>query len=180
VKRIIWNVLSFVSLAICLTLIGLGIWSHSRTGGIAWNQSMRLDSLQISGGELEYACHIAYTADAANAPPIGWEMGTVDSARDDLSGCLRTYGGHHIGSFYYCNAAQHWGTSSSACWYMFFVPVWFACTLLAIAPSVRCVQWRGERKLRTRSSQGQCIRCGYDLRATPDRCPECGFVPRIQ
>jgi uncharacterized membrane protein len=48
---------------------------------------------------------------------------------------------------------------------------------VAAATSVSPLIWLAMRWKRRGSVAGLCPSCGYDLRATPDRCPECGLFP---
>lgn len=51
------------------------------------------------------------------------------------------------------------------------IPLWAAFVLLAFLPALWVYR---QSRNRRRGSAGCCQSCGYDLRASTDRCPECG------
>ena len=57
-----------------------------------------------------------------------------------------------------------WDISFAIAAYLFLMPV-LATTLISL-----------RTLLRARRAKGICRNCGYDLRGTPGRCPECGLV----
>ena len=58
---------------------------------------------------------------------------------------------------------------------LLFVPYEKAMLSAAVLPLTWLVVWRvSDHRRAARAKVGLCRRCGYDLRATPGRCPECG------
>jgi 4-amino-4-deoxy-L-arabinose transferase-like glycosyltransferase len=53
------------------------------------------------------------------------------------------------------------------------VRYWILLSLTGILPLL----WLGVAMFQAKSNCGRCQACGYDLRATPARCPECGTLP---
>jgi hypothetical protein len=55
------------------------------------------------------------------------------------------------------------------------LPMWLLAIAFGILPTAYFVRWI--RRIR-QFPPGHCLQCGYDLRATPNRCPECGTIPK--
>jgi hypothetical protein len=58
------------------------------------------------------------------------------------------------------------------------VPLWMPLALGGVAPAVvfgRRIRRSGLR--RRRAALRLCVQCGYDLRGSPECCPECGATP---
>jgi hypothetical protein len=131
-------------------------------------------------------CTSAKTPTAFAKIPIA--VLTVFSARGRLS--IRS-NVTHPGSLFDLTRSGHWGwrrgnasefrtgepwigTGDWGWWLS--VPHWFVVLFFAILPTVHALLAIRRRR---RQREGLCRVCGYDLRATPDRCPECGAAPLV-
>jgi hypothetical protein len=69
-------------------------------------------------------------------------------------------------------ATSSWkSTPSRPVFWSFTLPLWLPAALFAALPLRSLLRAHRQRRRRNRR---RCAACGYDLRATPDRCPECG------
>jgi hypothetical protein len=75
-------------------------------------------------------------------------------------------GGIRYARFRQQSAGQDW---------LLDIPYW---PFILITGSLAVTSAIFARRKREFLKNGHCERCGYDLRATPDRCPECGMVPK--
>jgi hypothetical protein len=104
------------------------------------------------GGPAGHTWHLAYDTGSAGVPSTqhNWEI--------NLSGRLA-----------FAWKSNHWTRWT---FHRVGIPYLAIVGLLAIAPAI----WRRHPPARRAGPAGHCSGCGYDLRATPGRCPECGLA----
>jgi hypothetical protein len=175
--RWLFNVIAAVSLLLCMATIVFWIDSYSVQRVVMWNGGIDYEAVS-NNGVLRFAQWIwlvpihgkwhrqTYNPDGVfsseTRPYWGMQdLAPVFVARRDIS----------------LNGSRHpFGDGiEEQRWVLF--PHWFLALLLILPTGLRLYYFR--RK--SHSADGMlCIQCRYDLRATPDRCPECGTIPPRQ
>lgn len=69
---------------------------------------------------------------------------------------------------------EAWEEPGQHSWYMALLVPYWAMTSLFLLVGVAGAATIATRRERDRKRQGLCLSCGYDLRESGDRCPECG------
>ena len=155
--RRVLNLLSVLSLLPCLISSLLWVRSYRYTDWFAWPWSAtRHAQLYSAYGGLSYF-------DLSTRTPGEWVSGYSNRYIEpkDRNGSLA---GNGFAGFrvYHGGKVRFWTA-----------PYWFIGGVTALWPLARLAR---ARRARRRRASHQCPSCGYDLRATPERCPECGMM----
>ncbi len=176
VKRRLLIVLSVLLLLLCLSG---WIFSQFRSYQVAyWGDRQRIILLLDRGNIL---CEIARHDSTNSNDPPGFPHWYPGSAPPGGFGKLNDWVHAQPAWYHKLGFAGQWAapgdfalgpyTSTPAKAYLLSIPLWLPILLFTL-PLVQI--FRQHRRIHRK---GLCPHCGYDLRATPDRCPECGQIP---
>jgi hypothetical protein len=181
-KRRLFNLVAAVSLALCgMFIVGwlaAGLGSQYRMRGYL---AQRVVYIGFERSVL--ACNTVNAAEAvrpASWPRSGWYTSHYDDdepgfgypshyTTDPARRLWLHFGGLHVSEFKYVGALT--GTLNG---WSFSVPSWLPTALSAMVPAMWVRSVLRRRRAAASERTGKCLNCGYDLRATPNRCPECG------
>jgi hypothetical protein len=195
VKRRLFNLQTLLSLVLCVAVVVLWGRSYHYVDEAAY-QSPRVGLVDWQaivcsmGGHLVYSCstHEYAVPPTGKSPPQdigfsygsggGWDAGEavfyvkeLDRVQDAGTYMrLRGWGFHFARSKFHDTRPGQVGVYRTT---KVHLPLWFLTTLFAFPPAYRSIRWWRRRRTILR---GLCRRCGYDLRASPERCPECGTL----
>jgi hypothetical protein len=183
-KRRLPNSLTALSLLLCAAVCLLWVRSYWREGSLTWTGARGPRTvvagerwIEVPWGEGVISMAVLRPEAGQTAPGM-WRAYSSDAARHGFSLYRRILRRSRGSELLWRMGFGSWGTDvySRDGRFLFGyrycgVPFWSICVLTAVAPAV----WLGRQaKVRSRRVTGLCARCGYDLRATPHRCPECG------
>jgi hypothetical protein len=173
--RIFINIATAFSALLCILILGLWVRSYSTSERLIYRDTDGARHLRSAPGHIVLGFDLS---DWSHQPSsyYGWrfESDPPTSAVNDLIEVL-------VLSISSGDTSEHWdhggfawsrwrSASRKSSIARLVLPFWFLVLFTAILPLSRLLF-----RLRTkRDPHGLCRLCGYDLRATPDRCPECG------
>jgi hypothetical protein len=155
--RVLVDVASVASLVLCVATGVLWVRSYRACDRIVFCGSERALALTSERGALDFSDLPQQWVNR----PVGWSW---------MTGELRPL---PIQRPPFGFRADDNGTSWGRCTFA-YAPHAAACVALGILPALAVPRLVGRYRRARRSARSLCVSCGYDLRATPDRCPECG------
>jgi hypothetical protein len=164
VKRLLFNLLAAVSLLLCAAAVVMWVRSYICRDSLTRSTGRsNIDLVSTSG---RFVWGIRQTSEMPE--PWLWNSFTPPGTASSLDSGFKSLGTEYLGfGWSRINSVNKSG-------FALMVPAWGLCVLFTVIPGL----WICLRLKRFKpDGLPRCVVCGYDLRATPDRCPECGTVP---
>ena len=166
--RRLFNIASLLSLLLFVAMAALWVTSYWKTQFVGWSDPRQFVGALSMTGLLRFE-HGTYAAEpgfsyVSYATPKGGLRSEVQ-ARDRSGGMFRAIG--------FASSSIDYNFDGKNMRRSVYVPHWALAGLFVLLPAIRL---RALLRRRPRPPE-VCAACGYDLRATPHRCPECGAVP---